>query len=370
MNYSAKALFSDWYNSTTKREAPVEELQNRRKIIDGFIKEGDINFWLGLLKIYLGISGQTTPEYIALVDKFKSNDDFFSVTNTNLLRMLAGCSVAEKIEENGSYISDMLALGICTRIGQQIEILPQLPPLAEQFWIGECERGRDMPTKAVPKKMTQFFSKVVMTAGADSPASTTVADETIKNLGLVQKDTNNLLVNANALMELISQLQINQKYLAEESNVLWWIFGGYSEILNKRLNTLTSKPLAIIVPFELSELTINLPGLGKIDHLVSKVFEMNGSEKEMDTLENFIVSIGLDAERLQEYLPEIDPSLNNLCPILNSIHCFTEFAGNEWKSVYEKKGGIPITTQFESSLISSQLYKELMLLKVVEELRS
>lgn len=370
MSYSAKALFSDWYNTGLKRETPVEELQQRRKIIDGYMKDTDVDFWLGLLKIYLGINTQNSAEYISLVDKFKSNDEFFSVTNTNLLRLLAGCSIAEKIEENASYLSDMLALGICIHLGQQIEILPQLTPLAEEFWISKSENGREMTTKLAPKKLTQSFAKVTMTAGTESPEATTVADETIKNLGLVLKDTNNLLVHANILFDLISELQTNQKYLSEESNVLWWIFGGYSEIVNRKFSVIAPKLSAVIIPLELNNLTVNLPGLGKIDNFVTKIFELNKAKKEGGTLENIITSIANDTEAIQKALPIIDPAVIDLCPILNAAHCFTEFSVNEWKSVYERRGGINTEIQLELSLISNQIYKELMLIRVLKNLRN
>ncbi|WP_316801595.1 GTPase-associated system all-helical protein GASH [Pedobacter frigidisoli] len=369
MSYSAKALFTDWYNTATKKESSKEELQSRRKIIDGYFKDNTTGFWLGLLKIYLGISKETSPEYIDLVDKFKSNDELFSVQNTNLLRLLAGCSIAEKIEENRSYLSDMLALGICTRIGSQIDILPQLIPLAEQFWINECERGRDMPVTDVPKKLTQSFSKVVMTAGAEGPAAITVADETIKNLTLVQKDTNNLLVNANKIFDMITELQTNQKYLAEESNVLWWIFGGYSEVIGKKFCAVAPELVAIITPFELNRLTLNLPGLGKIDNMVSKIFELNAEQKKAETLGSIVSSLGVDSEGIQDVLPEIDPTISSLCPLLNALHSYTEFAGNEWKPIYEKRSGVKTDTHFELSFVSNQLYKELMLTRVLEKLQ-
>ncbi len=370
MSYSAKDLFPDHYTEGIKRDASPEELKSRRQTIERLLPETGVLVWIIYLKIYLGITKEDDESYLKIVDEFKKDDENFLVKNTNLLRLLLGLAIMEKIEKNDSYVSDFLAIAIRTHSLTPQDILPQLYKFSEDFWISECEKKRDVTLQTNPTKIKSSVAKINLpaVAGATYPETASFqAFTTGLSTGLTAlvKDNNANINAVNLLIDYASNLQSAYNAVSEETNILWWLFSAYSDILQKPFNAVSPQALSGILPLDLARLTTLLPGVGKINNIIHKPFSSCSAEDLIDRpLSEIINGIAEHGESLKKKLPTIDSRLTNFCPFLVGIETAIEFAETEWKSIYNKKIGINSENILSLQLFSTQLYQELMLLRV------
>ena len=109
MSYTAVELMPEWYSKGISKQAGDEEITLRKKTLSEIIPIDSKSKWVDIMKIYLSLINAGNKEYTAVVDLLKKNDDNFNVQNENLIKVLCGCAIAQKMESNNSYISDTLA---------------------------------------------------------------------------------------------------------------------------------------------------------------------------------------------------------------------------------------------------------------------
>jgi len=302
----------------------------------------------------------------------KDGDINFPVENENLVRVIIGCTIAQKIEKNDSYISDLLAISLQTteHLHSKLSILPEILVRAREFWIVECEKnkGLDEEPKITQKKM-KVSSKAEMPETSQDPNTLKIHADSVKK---IVTGLNNELVAAyeeiNSINSALNIFKLAYSALAEETNILWWLFGAFSKVLKKPFNKLTLEALSVIAPIELAELTKSLPGAGSIDAILIKALSNVDLEagKKL-TFESIVESIKTEERSLKAILIDM-PQIYLFTPFLFAIKCHLDYAGSEWKAVYKQQ--IPLKANYEISALafSAQLYKELMLQKVYKEI--
>lgn len=371
MNYSAHDMFADWYNQGLKKEASNEELTSRRTVLDKILGSSDPTFWLNALGVFLGLVKADDPIYKQLASEFKEQDDFFSLTNENLLRLLIGCAIAEKIEENANYVSDLLALAIINTFPEEQEILPAIVPLAHRFWINECESSRSMEFSKNPEKIKSAIGKTPLPTMADHTGIPDFVKQLTTFIGVFNKDNISEITAINGILEWNSMTEKNFKSLSEETNILWWIFGEYSNIFQKSFHTFSPQLLSVVSALELDQLTVSLPGAGKIDAIINKVLSiLDKTSSQNNTLEEIVSSIKEHQEAIKANLPTMNPILIPFCPYTFGLTSYLEYSEVEWKDVYFKKTKINCQSTTSLSRYASQLYRELMMIRVWKHLTS
>ncbi|WP_295769314.1 GTPase-associated system all-helical protein GASH [uncultured Mucilaginibacter sp.] len=370
MNYSAKDLFPDHYTEGIKRDASPEELKMRRATIDRLLPETDILKWVLYIKIYWGIVKEENSEYLSVVEEFKTDDENFLVKNNNLLRLLLGLLIIEKIEQNSTFISDFLGLSVITHALSPQEIFPQLYNYSANFWIEECERKRSVIFPKTPVKIKASLAKVVLPAVEGTPYPDSDSFQTFKtslnsSITSLVKDANAVINGYNSLIDYTSKLQTAYSAVAEETNVLWWLFGGYSDLLKKPFQLLSPEGLSIVVAIELARHTKIIPGIGKVDNIINRPLSILSPEQAVERpLGDLIGGITNYTEELKQELPKIDVRLTSFCPFLFGLQTAIEYADVEWKAIFIKTTGINLERTLSLQQFSGQLYKELSLLRI------
>ncbi|MFP5436803.1 MAG: GTPase-associated system all-helical protein GASH [Bacteroidia bacterium] len=353
---TAKSLFTDWYNNSLKKDAGVSELQPKRDVINKLLKEKDIKFWVNIIRVYLGKVNSKDKIFNDFALRFKEEDEFFSLTNENITRVLAGCVLAERIEYEEDSLSDLIILLLIINSDVDMQVLPEIINRAEIAYINSCEEKRKIKLEPIPGKFKPSVAK-----------SSVVSDDKIGNQvsGLV-KD-NHLNISAiNLIIEYIEQMGKNFKSLSEENNMLWWIFSSHSSILGKPTKLINEGLNALICALELANLTEMLPGAGDIDSLIEKSLEFTENYNvPHKTLVEIISSIKGHENDIRKHLPDLSEEFADSLPVLYGVIKFTELSEQEWQPQFLRKTALKDTVTISLLSYSSRLYKEIMAAKII-----
>ena len=147
----------------------------------------------------------------------------------------------------------------------------------------------------------------------------------------------------------------------EETDILWWLVGGYSNDLKQPFDNIDKAIAAVIAGKELADHIVHRPGplsVGNILHRVLKGTEGGASAISLESLvpklpmqwRNNVAAQGTD--RALRY-----------CPLLTAIrYCVSVEDNASWTTPFSKK--FPHSTKFKISpeILAYQMYREWMLL--------
>lgn len=376
MSHTAVDLFPGWYTKGINREPSPTEFNIRKKAIADIVKSNDVGFWLNLLKVYLGTKEFNSTEYNQIVEAAKKGDENFNIQDVHLVRLLSGCSIAQKIEANGSHISYLLALGLLTteiKI-KEAPLLNELLARSQSFWATQAEQKRKMQLDfQLGKGDLKSVTKIEIPDITSDPATwKTHSDAVVKSISGLQKDLNTTNTEINTkITTTLETIKRNFVALAEETDVLWWLFGGYSSLLKKSFSKISPEMLSLLVGFELNQLTHELPGIGGVESIIHRALshvEFEAGSKH--SLEKIFESIKGHEEQFSQFIPANNTDLQILTPYLFAASCRSNFAGSEWKTVYQKEEKIDLATETTYEHFALQLYMELMLARVYKHLKN
>jgi hypothetical protein len=363
--YTAKDLFPTWYASIVKRDASPEEITSRRKAIEKINSEEEPSFWFNTLKIALRqpVEAQFISDFS---NYFKQYDESFPLAdNENLISNLACCSVAQRIETN-DYLSDVLSIGIQSFLFCHPEATFQISdfvPFARNKWIEECTRLRSIES-ATLSVSTMTFTK----GDVKNTVNTQEAFDEIKaHFVKIQKD----IAAVNGQVNKLINHNENVAVLAEETDMLWWVFGGRSRDTNE-IFTSVEFPISIVrLAKETAELTKILPGFANIASILAKSIDSNlkqESVKKDATLTDYVnaTTDQLEKDLLAYCVPELDFAT----PFLTSLKIRSELGTEReaWTKVMSGKYKVNLAEATLPFELAKQLYLELMLSKAHKEL--
>lgn len=374
---SAKALFPDWYSRGIKRPVDPSEISILRSVIEKILSKEDKLFWIDLVRLFLGFTSVDDPAVVGFNNLFKEADENFPITNNrNLLRLLAGCTIAQKIELNDSTLSDLLSLSLITgSFGERCADLPitELLEQAESFWFTECESVRavkenfSIPTKPVTK-IPPMPDLTLANGSYGSPTT----DSVNKALEQIKTQLNKVIEETGTPSGFIKSVNLSfiniqqaLKVRAEEMNVLWWLIGNYCNLQKTPYKKMSTDNALMGLALDLAELTIFIPGLGRVDNIIAKAISQNDIQADSINFFETLNSIQGEPQLLEALKASQEEAVAQLCPYLFAAKCLASYPNeNVWKSVF--KGKIEIADSLKTSGIEAvnQLYKELMLVKV------
>ncbi|HWK06224.1 MAG TPA: GTPase-associated system all-helical protein GASH [Puia sp.] len=374
MSHTAVELFPSWYTRGVSKDVSEVELNIRRDAIAGILKINDKVFWIKMLKVYVGIERLNSSAYTEIVDNVRKGDVNFLIQNENVVRVISGCAIAQKIEENQSYISDMLALSLMTTefMSQYSGFMPDLQKLARTFWLAECEQKRTLNTNfSVNDEVLKSTVKPVLPAISVEPNVLQAhADAMGKLITGIQKEVSSLFVETNLINGALEEVKKNFVALSEETNVLWWLFGAYSSTVEKPFNKLSPHLLSILIALELKKLTVALPGIGGIESIIHKALSNVEFEAgSLHSIESIVDSVKDQQGSIKPMLSNDHKDLEPLTPLAFALRCFSDYASTEWMAVFSRTVNLDLASKITFAQCSFQLYKELMLINLFDEMQ-
>jgi len=375
----AMRFFPDWYG--TAHPNPSSELiEMRLKCIAAAVADIDRRDAAGFARELLRMNSSDSLRD-DLARQFSDIDKAFPAThNANLINvMLAGC-IASILDSGGPCAtSAALTLKAMTLSGKGRSVEPpELLVEALTFLVDEGTRVREaahrsaqlLPTlnripaiemvpanvEDIPDNQWPLASKndkalaAAITSGHTAVATLRTSIEALRN------DLETALGRDRALQAL-----------QEETEVLWWLFSGWSDIGNRPFSQLTSPSGSLVLGYDFARLTRFVPGHPRSPAILAKAVAMSTLPATPINLAT-VVSDG--STHLRTQLAEVRRHSDTPSPLILAIFRSAETSGDSWRPAFESVVGVSTELTATPTEWADQFYDEILLHRTLSDATS
>ena len=349
-----KQFFSESYSKVCL-EPSREQLELRWQGIEQYSEKEDVDFYQ-LVKLFYGLKTDNSFQQ-EFVKVFNDLDISFTKNNKREICILVGTILAMLMEDSKVQLPVILAV-ICL---SKYNIDIAFPEIVERAY----------------RKFSEISAKIREQAPTYKEVSTKSFADYAKTLGdidtMEETQIKGLATMCNSIASSISFLTKNQNEMQkimdiyrEDSNILAWICGEWSNELNAQLTKKTTqKSVALILAKELADLISVLPGPYAEKSFLKKMLNLCKSDTVTYTIVEIVDEVDNDEKQkiIDKYSCKDDAP--DSTPILYSIKSALESNTTEtWKHVVANRMGFDICEAKNSILDWAELmYFECMLIK-------
>lgn len=291
-------------------------------------------------------------------DEFAKEDASFSlVNNEREARVLAAAILGGLIsDENPKAILSVIAGNIAGH-RQPSEAQWLLPSAKAEF--GQLAVIDRKPKKVDTKVTSTFTAKLAEEVSGLSESDWAALLVVLGKIRTESQNSNKTISNQSttALSEINRQMQI----MREESQILWWLFGGHSRSLERSFSAISLPQAAIVGAIDLGSLT-TFSSFGPIaaTAVLERVLSAAKKAKGQTQCELAAAIDGLAAEDVErlEVFAELPP---RLAPVTAAIHLSRTMGAGNWHARFQERTGLSASMQFDPLALSEQLYREHLL---------
>ena len=359
--------FGEWYRVANIQ--PQHELvQARWQGVEGFCKEEGIGCCEVMELVRAFFQLQITDVFREkFIESFYDVDNAFPRSKNDAeLSVLAGATLNHIAENNVGELRIFTLLAIKSASFKRKAIVPAIFTIMNDLFYEDALAIRNIGSLGEPRivvpatKSLKDSLKVVEESDSWAPAK------------VIAKQLSAYLVAQNkAFDQLTNSLNDSvaaQAVYREDSQILWWLTGGYSKDQEKPFAELRAAEAPLVIGKELADLVETLPGPYSARAVINKLLNISHEEKAEVVLSTAINQTAREwrnsicntneFETISERIREIAPILAAICESLR-----VEKA-EEWLAAYKKRTGIAAkTTKLDSVELSHQVYLECLLLK-------
>lgn len=315
---------------------------------------------LDLAAIYYG---STEPDLTWFRDEFAQEDASFSlVSNERETRVLAAVILGELVANESSEA--ILAVIIGSVMGHRI-------PSQSVWLLGDAREALGLlsvisrkpgkvETKIAPTVNTKLTEEITELAHNDWTTLLTVLGKIRSEAQSSAKST--AVQSTSALSALDRQV----KLMREESQMLWWLFGGHSRLLERSFGSFAPHQAALVGAVDLGTLTTqSLLGPVAAPAMLERVIGLAKRTKGAQP-QNLAAAIdGLtteDIDRLEVFSTKLPP---RLAPVTAAIDLARTMGTGAWHARFQVKTGLDAAISFDPVHLAEQLYREHLLGQLV-----
>jgi hypothetical protein len=353
--------FPDWFMMV--HPDPSSDLVDRRwSFIEDISSEISFEDIIELARMYYGKpcrSKEFVEEFPALVQK---HDSAFAPTHHKReIALLAGVVLANLATESNLCIFSALCPQFYGLAKNQSDFVKTFTPFIENVLSDRARKLRSK-IKTISNELKQFaLPDLNALTSPWEPAKFPQNGQTIST------HINNLFANVKDIYDSISVLTNERLLYAEESDILWWLVGGYSRDLQLPFENNNSS-LPLIIGKELAEMVSVLPGPYSANAILERALLQSKNGKDKITIESLLSA--LPPKWLSMYTSELtafnifEVSPIDLLPIHWSILRVSEDNSlASWHSSFENIFGIATKAETTPLIIAGQMYRECLLIK-------
>ncbi|HEX8515186.1 MAG TPA: GTPase-associated system all-helical protein GASH [Bacteroidia bacterium] len=345
------AKLPEWYRVLSIANINEEMLEKRSKTIGKALKKKDALFFINCIKLFLNKTANI-PEFSSELTTVFLDDPLFPQSNNALeLRVLAGALLAEYIETSKADDKDRIALLL--KAGQ-FKLDPSGQINIEIFQINEHFLRNESIAQRTFEDDVELPELGVEITLADASVASIKAE--------LEKINQDLSLASDALNDVLNFAKENISILKEESNIHWWLFREYSNLLKSPYSDISNKIAPFLAGKELSDLTTILPGIINADEFLKKMLFNVKDSKEEVTIKEAVNSLGAEVQNLFK----MDDSIvyKELCPLHLACTLALQVGDNDgWTGMFEKATGFKATVKSNVLELALQSYYESLLLK-------
>ncbi|WP_428142826.1 GTPase-associated system all-helical protein GASH [Delftia acidovorans] len=349
-----KHVFADYY--AAEGLAPSGDLIKLREMATKRILE-DISTEriLQLAEVYFGVKNVDLDWFR---DEYTKDDASFSlINNERETRVLAGALLNELIDYEYSVAILAIVAG---------HLNGRCPPSEGKNLVTKAEQvlGERCVKDRVPEVIETKIS-ITINSKLEAEIAAMPADDLgalVSTLGKMraesQSSQRNIANNASSIIfKVCSQISL----MREESQMLWWIFGGYSRTLEIPFSNMNPFQAALTAAIDLGGLT-SVSELGPI--AAPAMFErvICQAKRPKGAFDKSLAKAidGMRREDLQRFIISTSTPAR-LAPVTTAIELARTIGLGSWYTRFEEVTGLKASTEFEPAELANQLYREHLL---------
>ena len=347
-----KHVFADYYAAEglspsgeviKSREAPTT------RIVDDITNEQIIE----MVSLYFGSEDVDLSWF---VDEYSRDDAGFSLVNNARETRVLASAILDQLVDDRSPVA-MLALVAGQVNGHRLPTEGKaLVRKAVQKLAQECvadRKPKKIEAKVTPTNSPKLGEEIKGLATNDWSTLGELLGKIRSETQSSQKTTSNQA--SAALSELDKQIAL----MREETQMLWWIFGGHSKTLECPFASLGPFQVAIAAAVDLGELTpVSLLGPVAAPAMFERIIAQAKRPKGtlVKSLSNAID--GMDRQDLQRF--DISPATlpARLAPVTAAIELARTIGLGSWHARFEETTGLKALIEFEPVELETQLSRE------------
>ncbi|MCI0718251.1 MAG: hypothetical protein L0338_04665 [Acidobacteria bacterium] len=355
--------FADWYNSISLRPS-AETLAARWKAVETVAAGQKLKKIPDLARVFFKLPGGS-PTVEELRTAAKEEDTTYLFDNDQAeLSVLAGGVIAKLVSKSSTQ-AHAAALAVSCIEAQGLRRASRLQGVVDecmQYLAAESVRVREADQEPVKDMNVAHLTKRIAERG-----------------GVAAGDVNSVWNGVDAVLkEVLAQhtahtssinTTVNKavRRLAEQTDILWWLFGEHSLDGAKAFSDLSIPEACYWGARDLAALTRFIPGpfatpafLTRMLRLVSNQVPATVTiQKAVDACEKEWKERWLPELRLQQQMPE-------LCPLLFAIEKSIEVGGGSgWTAAFDHATGLTANGKLAPAQLAAQVYHELLLARAL-----
>jgi hypothetical protein len=347
-----KDKFVEWYGIVCPNPSN-EQLKNRWDSLQKYCQKENINI-KKLSTLFFGLP--TDQDFINdFAEVYQNVDMTFSKKNYRELSLLAGVTLLQLLESDEYATEIALAIIILSVYDQEV-ILPEVLDIAAEKLRDITANTRELIQENELKKLSSIGVDQLKKSNPENGWTPDVAE---KLLSLLTKVSNNFTAINNNQIELANALRIYK----EDSNILSWLVGEWSNDLNKPLTkAIKGNEIALILGKELADLIETVPGPFAAKAFLKKMLKLCKVDNSKSSLIDMVDLLDKEWKtKLFENNELIETGVNT--PTLLGISKSLETDEPKvWKTFFEKITNInPESIQRDTLEWAYQIYLECLL---------
>lgn len=351
--------FADQYRAANIAPGP-EIIKLRQEAVEKILPDLDDDKLLDLTRLYFGMNCPMNNNWFR--DAFLETDPSFSlIDNQREASVLSVCLLSAALEQgviNAALIPVVASVCGHREPSLQAEFIQD----AQQALVTNSFNSRNSLCVDVGKIKTPAKSKV----GIEIDQLTETMDLAILT-NIVKLSSNEA---SETLQESVSQIfnvlkpLVNQlSELKEEVNMLWWLIGNHSRILDKPFADLDVGVAAIMAGLDLATLTNGESGPVAVPALLQRIInpQKKPSKKNL-SIDKTINLLPPDLYSSLEFLSSYS-RVSDICVITTAIMKSQEIGqGEGWFNTFKKITSLDESIQLSPLNLAVQMYQEAMLI--------
>lgn len=339
-----------WFRSVN---IPVVEgvVEKRESGIDNFLHNGyDENDILELNKLFF--EKECTQEFLEkFVEKFAEVDDTFADDQMKEIRVLSGIILSRVCESKS--VDDIFLIAVYAKsyafLGNKPIIEDIYLQIVTAYEKAAAKNREDI--KFDYKGITSLPKEVSFSVSEGESFEINDGDE--KKLSSMVKKINELCTFVNKNNRDLSD---KNKILYENTEILWWLLGGYSYDEDKAYAELSLQQAALLVGKDLAKIIESKPGVYSVNNLLCKALDNNKDRKA-----EFASYIdGCSDDIIETMFGDAESNVDT--PILFALYKKKEVGEGSWYKVFEKNFGKK-DIEYSGVEFAYQMYLECLKMK-------
>lgn len=359
------ANFPDWYRGIHP-EAPSELLQNKWKPIELLRRRKDATAMLpDLVRLAFDRPRPADAPAAWFVEAIRKTDPDLSVDDrARELSVLASAAVVKLIESLDEPSADQAAFLVLAVSAMGYGAKPAVPDLVQlaENRIILRQRQRAVAVQLPAVKAAHVVPTVAPQLKNDANGNYLLgkADALNRLLAALGSVSEQSVFSTETLAAATQVMWMEILRLREETNVLWWVFGGLSRKINQPFRELTVSSAAIVSGVELAELIEGLPGPASAPQFLRHVAASAGSITDSVVIRDVLA--GLSPSVLEILGQPLSERFSDLLPVHTAARVFRMMEQQPgWEKLAKNQCGLDPQEPIPAGVLAEQVYRESLL---------